>query len=276
MIEPSEGDMARLDAGTDTPSEPPVTPLTVREALQRGELFLEYLPLIAVPEGRCVGAEALVRWQRSDGLVMPDRFIPVIEDTPISGLVTCWIVETIGAELGDWLRLHDDVQLSINVPPEILGRGGLEYAADRAGLLDQSHKLVMEITERGLPDKLGARALEMAGQAGIRIALDDVVFGGRNLVVLSRCNIHILKVDRSLTAQIGSPDYPQPPPWLDHLAALQLGAELAIIVEGVEAREQVDTLVAAGVKLVQGFYFSRPLKAADFIAYHARHRRGAD
>ena len=162
------------------------------------------------------------------------------------------------------------------MPPEILGRGGLEYAADRAGLLDQSHKLVMEITERGLPDKLGARALEMAGQAGIRIALDDVVFGGRNLVVLSRCNIHILKVDRSLTAQIGSPDHTQPPPWLDHLAALQLGAELAVIIEGVETREQVDTLVAAGVKLVQGFDFSRPLKAADFIAYHARHLPGAD
>jgi sensor c-di-GMP phosphodiesterase-like protein len=256
-------------AETGTPIQTAITPTAVREALQRGELFLEYLPLIALPEGRCVGAEALTRWQSPAGLVMPDEFIPAIEETPVSGLLTYWVLETVGAELGDWLRQHDDVQLAINVPPEILGRGGLEYAASRAGLLDQAHKLVMEISERGLPDKLGATALELASQTGIRIALDDVVFGGRNLVVLSRCSVHALKLDRSLTAQIGSPDHPQPPPWLDHLASLRVGAGLEITVEGVETRDQADALVAAGVTLVQGFYYSRPLRASDFIAYHA-------
>jgi sensor c-di-GMP phosphodiesterase-like protein len=257
------------NTSTDVPICAPITPQTVRDALHHGELFLEYLPLIAVPEGRCVGAEALVRWQRPDGVVMPDDFVPVIEETPVSGLLTYWVLETVAAELGDWLRDHDDVQLSINVPPEILGRGGLEYVANRVGLLDQANKLVMEISERGLPDKLGALALELAGQTGIRVALDDVLFRGRNLVVLSRCNVHILKLDRSLTAQIGSPDHPQPPPWLEHLAALHLGAGLEITVEGVETRTQADALVAAGVRLVQGFYYSRPLRAADFIAYHA-------
>jgi sensor c-di-GMP phosphodiesterase-like protein len=251
------------------PLQPAITAQAVREALEHGELFLEYLPLIAVPEGRCVGAEALARWRGPGGLVMPDDFIPAIEETPVSGLLTYWVLETVAADLGDWLRQHDDVQLSINVPPEILGRGGLEYAANRVGLMDQAQKLVMEISERGLPDKLGTAALEMAHQLGIRIALDDVVFSGRNLVVLSRCSVHIIKIDRSLTAQIGSPDHPQPPPWLDHIKALHLGAGLEIIVEGVETREQVDTLIAAGVTLAQGFYYSGPLRAADFIAYHA-------
>lgn len=258
-----------MNVETDPPLQPAITAQAVREALERGELFLEYLPLIAVPEGRCVGAEALARWQRSDGLVMPDDFIPAIEETPVSGLLTYWVLETVAAELGDWLREHDDVQLSINVPPEILGRGGLEYAANRVGLMDQAHKLVMEISERGLPDKLGTAALELANQLGIRIALDDVVFSGRNLVVLSRCSVDTIKLDRSLTAQIGSPDHPQPPPWLEHITALRLGADLEITVEGVETREQADALVAAGVTLVQGFYYSRPLRAADFIAYHA-------
>ncbi len=77
---------------------------------------------------------------------MPDRFIPVIEETPVSGLLTYWVVDTLAAELGDWLRGHENVLLGINVPPEILGRGGLEYAAERAGLLDQAGKLVLEIT----------------------------------------------------------------------------------------------------------------------------------
>jgi sensor c-di-GMP phosphodiesterase-like protein len=246
-----------------------MTAQDVLDALRRGELFLEYLPLVAIPEGRCVGAEALVRWRRSDEVLMPNWFIPVIEETPVSGLLTYWVVETVAKELGDWLRRHDDVQLAINVPPEILGRGGLEYAAERAGLLDQTHKIVLEITERGFPDKLGALALQMADKTGVRIALDDVVFGGRNLVVLSRCNIHILKIDRSMTAQIGNPNHPQPPPWLDHLVALNHGTGMEIIVEGVETIDQLDALTAAGVTRVQGYYFSRPLKAADFIAYHA-------
>jgi sensor c-di-GMP phosphodiesterase-like protein len=251
---------------------PPISSEDVRAALGRGELFLEYLPLMAVPEGRCVGAEALARWRRADGVVMPNRFIPVIEETPVSGLLTYWVIETLAAELGDWLRVHDDVQIGVNIPPEILGRGALEYTAERAGLLDQAHKLVLEVTERGYPDRQGAAALSTAHRHGTRVALDDVTFSGRNLVVLSRCSFDILKIDRSLVAQIGSPDCQVTPPWLDHLSALRQGAALEIIAEGVETREQLDTLVAAGVTRVQGFYFSRPLPAPDFIAFHAARR----
>jgi sensor c-di-GMP phosphodiesterase-like protein len=258
--------------GAEASGEVPITPEDVREALRRGELFLEYLPLMAVPEGRCVGAEALARWRRVSGVVMPNRFIPVIEETPVSGLLTYWVIDTVAAELGDWLRAHDQVQIGINVPPEIIGRGGIEYAAERAGLLDQAHKMVLEITERGYPDRQGVMALGTASRYGTRVALDDVTFSGRNLVVLSRCSFHILKIDRSLVAQIGSPAHPGPPPWLDHLSALRQGAALEIIAEGVETREQLDTLVAAGVARVQGFYFSQPLRAADFIAYHAANR----
>jgi sensor c-di-GMP phosphodiesterase-like protein len=243
----------------------------VRGALKRGELFLEYLPLMAVPEGRCVGAEALVRWRRGARVVMPEELIPVIEETPLSGLLTYWVIETLAVELGAWLRAHEQVQIGINIPPDILGRGGLEYAAERAGLLDQAHKLVLEITERGFPDRQGATALGMAHRHGTRVALDDVTFSGRNLVVLARCSFDILKIDRSLVAQIGHPSQSGAPPWLDHLSGLHQGAALEIIAEGVETREQLDTLVRAGVCLVQGFYFSPPLSAADFIAYHAAH-----
>ncbi len=227
---------------------------------------------MAVPEGRCIGAEALVRWRRSGGVVMPNRFIPVIEETPVSGLLTYWVIDTVAAQLGDWLRAHDKVQIGINIPPEIIGRGGIEYAAERAGLLDQAHKVVLEITERGYPDRQGAMALSSASRYASRVALDDVTFSGRNLVVLSRCSFDILKIDRSLVAQIGSPDQHGPPPWLDHLSALRQGAALEIVAEGVETKVQLDTLVAAGVTCVQGFYYSRPLPAPDFIAYHAAHR----
>jgi len=243
----------------------------VREALGRGEMFLEYLPLMAVPEGRCVGAEALVRWRRSDRVVMPNEFIPLIEETPLSGLLTYWVIETLAAELGDWLRAHEDVQIGINIPPEILGRGALEYAATRAGIMDQAGKIVLEITERGFPDRQGALAIASGNQHGTRLALDDVTFSGHNLVVLARCGFDTMKIDRSLVAQIGAPGQAGPPPWVDHLRSLRQGAMLEIIAEGVETREQLDTLVEAGVTRVQGFYFSRPLSVVDFIAYHAAH-----
>jgi len=73
-------------------------------------------------------------------------------------------------------------------------------------------------------------------------------------------------MDRSLVAQI---DGAARPPWLEHLATLNQGAALEVVAEGVETREQLDTLLAAGVTRVQGFYFSRPLPAAELVAYHA-------
>jgi EAL domain-containing protein (putative c-di-GMP-specific phosphodiesterase class I) len=239
-------------------------------ALNRGEFFLEYLPLMSVPDGRCVGAEALTRWRHDGRIVMPDQFIPAIEETPLSGLLTYWVIETIAAEVGSWLRAHEDVQMAINVPPEILGRGGLEYAVSKAGLLDLLPKLVMEITERSVPDKLGVDALHRAALRGVRIALDDVDLDGASALVLSRCPIHVIKLDRGLIGQLGQGD--GNPEWVERLTGLLQISPLDIVAEGIETEEQLRISVAAGIRLAQGFLFSRPLAAADFLAFFACHR----
>lgn len=118
--------------------------------------------------------------------------------------------------------------------------------------MDQAQKIVLEITERGFPDRQGALAIATGNQYGTRLALDDVTSGGRNLVVLVRHGFDTLKIDRSLVAQIGEPGNEAAPLWLDHLRFLGQGAMLDIVAEGVETREQIDTLVAAGVTRVQG------------------------
>ena len=118
---------------------------SIKAGLEAGELFLEYLPTISLDDRRCIGAEALVRWKRASGVVPPQEFIPLIEGTPISGLVTYWVIETVAVEMLEWLRTHPEAQLSINVPPEILGRGGMEYAAKKAGLFDHIRQLIVEI-----------------------------------------------------------------------------------------------------------------------------------
>ena len=150
----------------------------IRAGLTGGEFFLEYMPIVSLADGRCVGAEALTRWRRASGLVQPDEFIELIEGTHLSGTLTYWVIETMAKELGDWLRAHKDAFLSVNVPPEILGRGGLEYAAMKTGFSELRNQIIIEVTERGIPDNLGVATLEAASRSGVRVALDDVTLSG--------------------------------------------------------------------------------------------------
>ena len=240
---------------------------TIRAGLTQGEFFLEYLPTVSLADGRCTGAEALVRWRRATGVVPPGDFIPLAENTPLSGLITYWVIETVAAEMGDWLRANPNAHISINVPPEILGRGGIEYAARKSGLIDFTSQIILELTERGIPDLLGVNAINDIGISGVRIALDDVTLaGGANIAVLSRCNFGIIKLDRSLVSQIG-PECPNPE-WLAGVSAMLQSSRFEVIAEGVETERQSLALRAANIQSAQGFYFSRPVPAETFIACH--------
>jgi sensor c-di-GMP phosphodiesterase-like protein len=241
----------------------------IRAGLDKDEFFLEYLPILSVDPERCIGAEALLRWQRPGRVVFPDDFIPRAENTPLSGLLTYWVIDRVAVELGDWLKQQDGVELHINVPPEILGRGGLDYAAQKSGLHDVRHKIVLEITERGVPDQLGLHSLDLAARQGVRIALDDVRIDPASVMVLSRSNVKIIKLDKSvlLDAGAGGPT----PPWAEALSVLLKTTDLEVIAEGVETAEQLAMLRAAGVQRAQGYYFSPPLRVDDFLRYYSRH-----
>ena len=241
----------------------------IRAALDKDEFFLEYLPILSIEPERCVGAEALLRWQRPAGVTFPDDFVPLAENTPLSGLLTYWVIDRVALEMGDWLRKQDGVEMHINVPPEILGRGGLEYAAQKSGLHDVRHKIVLEITERGVPDQLGLHAIDLAARQGVRIALDDVRIDPANVMVLSRCNAQIIKIDKSVLLDNGvSGTLPR---WAEALSVLLKTTDLEVIAEGVETAEQLAMLRAAGVRRVQGHYFSPPLRAGAFLQYYGQH-----
>jgi sensor c-di-GMP phosphodiesterase-like protein len=241
----------------------------IRAGLDNDEFFLEYLPIVSIEPARCMGAEALLRWQRAAGIVLPDDFVPLIENTPLSGLVTYWVIDRVAIEMGDWLRQHDGVELHINVPPEILGRGGLEYAAQKSGLSDVRHKIVLEITERGVPDQLGLQAIDLAARQGVRVALDDVRIDPASVMVLSRCNAQIIKIDKSVLLDNGVGK--ATPRWAEALSVLLKTTDLEVIAEGVETAEQLATLRAAGVRRMQGHYFSPPLRKDAFLNYYGQH-----
>lgn len=246
----------------------------IRDGLNKGQFFVEYLPIVCLSDQSCLGAEALIRWRQADGTVaLPDAFIPLADNTPLSGLLTYWLIDTLAVEVGDWLRAHPEAHLSLNVPPEILGRGGLEYAAVKSGLGEFRSQLILEVTERGIPDQLGLMALNSMHRGGIQLALDDVTMSGTNLALIARCNFHIIKLDRLLTAQV-TPTCPHPD-WLRSLAGLLQASDLTVVAEGIESHSQLQALRAAGVQLGQGYHFSPPLAATEFIAWYARARQAS-
>ena len=104
---------------------------TIRSALEAREFFLVYQPIVRLRDELCFGAEALIRWRRENTVLNASEFIPSTDGTPLSGVLTYWVIDTVAAELGDWLDNHTTAHISVNVPPEILGRGGLEYAATK-------------------------------------------------------------------------------------------------------------------------------------------------
>ena len=234
---------------------------TIRSAFEAREFFLVYQPIVSLADGACFGAESLIRWRRQNTILTASEFIPVTDNTPLSGMLTYWVIDTVAVELGDWLGGHERVHISINVPPEILGRGGLDYAATKSGLRARIRQLIVEVTERGIPDQLGLDALNSIPASGARVALDDTTLSGANLALLTRCNFDFIKIDRQLVAELAA-DKPQAP-WLNGLRALLRTTSVQIIAEGVETAFQAETLRAAGVQLAQGHYFSEPLSARD-------------
>jgi EAL domain-containing protein (putative c-di-GMP-specific phosphodiesterase class I) len=241
----------------------------IEEGLKSGEFFLEYLPTVELDKGRCVGAKALSRWRRPWGVAQPADFLPLIESTPLSGVLTYWVLEEIAREFLDWLRVHDAF-ISFNVPPELFGRGGLYYVAEKTRLIEVKHRLVLEIIERGVPDRLGIEALNLSAERGIRLALDDVGSGRVNVIVLSRCNVEMIKLDRELISQVrtGEPL----PSKLEAITSLLKTNKLDVVAEGVESADQAKALKSAGVRMAQGYYFSRPLSADAFKTYFGQQR----
>jgi sensor c-di-GMP phosphodiesterase-like protein len=242
----------------------------IQAALHRGEFFLEYMPTMSLLDDRCVGAEALIRWQHGDTVVYPSAFIPAIECTPLSGLITYWVIETVSKELHAWLREQDAVRISINVPPEIIGRGGIAYSARQSKLADVTDKLMLEVTERGLLDALGILGINQAANGNVLVALDDLVVNDASLLVLSRVSSSVVKLDKSFADEMLQAD------WADQkiagIAALIKSGNLRVIAEGIETARQVEILLDAGVQMAQGWYFSRSLRAGDFMDYFARHQ----
>ncbi len=240
--------------------------IAIEKAIEDREFFLEYLPTVVLKNGRCAGAEALIRWRHDGKVIPPMEFIPIVEGSPLSGPLTYWVIETVGDELGPWLeRQTDSVHIGINIPPELLGRGALEYVGKRAKLDRVASKIVLEVSERGIIDQLGIHDLnERLGRKTV-IALDDVQLKEINSVLLARIKFEIIKLDKSVIDILDEPAVDKRA--METLEALARVPGLSIIAEGVETQRQEERLLSLGIEYAQGFRYSRPIPAEKFIAF---------
>lgn len=243
------------------------------QALRRDEFELDYQPLVDLDTGRCVGAEALLRWRRADGQrVRPDLFIPQAEDSGQITAITRWVIRQVLQEQGELLRQHPQLYISVNLAAADLVEAHFPAEADEAlrtaGVAPA--QLVYEVTERGLVDPQRAVAvLEPLRQAGHRIAIDDFGTGYSSLSYLQQLPVDVLKIDKSFVDALGTEAASSPV--APHIIAMARALGLKVIAEGVEQAEQARLLAELGAQIGQGWLFAKPLSGQafrDFVAAH--------
>ena len=242
----------------------------LRRGLERGELVLYYQPLVAIRDCRIVGVEALLRWQDpSSGLVEPDVFIPVAEETGLIVPLGDWVLREACRQMQAWRAAAVPIAFAaVNLSPRQFQLPNISEHIH--GILKETclppECLEIEITEGALmhdgEDTLTKLAALKA--LGIRLAVDDFGTGYSSLSYLKRFPIAKLKVDKSFVR-----DIPADPAGTQITAAvigLAKSLKLEVVAEGVETAAQLAFLAATGCDGAQGYLFAKPLPAADLAA----------
>ena len=237
--------------------------MDLRVALERDELFLVYQPTFDLRRMAVTGVEALLRWRNdSRGLVMPDEFVPLAEETGLIVPIGRWVLGEACRQAADWERRGHPLTVSVNVSGRQLD-DQVDLAGDVAAALRDSglsaNLLVLEVTETVLMRDAtsSARRMGVLKNLGVRIAIDDFGTGYSSLAYLQKFPVDALKIDRSFIAGIAS--NPESDALIHTL--VQLGKTLGIetYAEGIEERVQLLRLRAEECDSGQGYLFARPL-----------------
>jgi len=232
----------------------------LKQAIDRGELSLEFQPIVSRDRIEVVGFEALVRWNTSDfGPISPSTFIPIAEESNLIHELGDWVLANALTELAAWPGQY----VSVNFSPRQFRRtnfvGHITQAVLAAGI--EPSRLQIEITETAIFDDSdrAAETLYKLRQMGFRIALDDFGTGYSSLYNIRKFALDSLKIDRSFIDGMGRER--ESAAIVHSIIHLGRALGLEIIAEGVETEAQVQALRIAGASHLQGFYFSHPVTA---------------
>lgn len=244
----------------------------LHNALDRQELELYFQPQVAVASGAIVGAEALVRWNHPRrGLVSPGDFIPIAEETGIILAVGDWVLREACRSIRLWIEqgvVGEDFRLAVNVSPKQFRQWNFveRVAAIVAETGIDARHLELEVTEGMFVDDVQDAAYKMACliELGIRFAIDDFGTGYSSLMYLKRLPLEVLKIDRSFVD--GVLDDANDAAIVETILAMAQRFGYHVIAEGVERQAQLEFLRERGCDAYQGYHFSKPVSAADFVA----------
>jgi EAL domain-containing protein (putative c-di-GMP-specific phosphodiesterase class I) len=242
----------------------------LRHALERNEIEVHYQPKIAFGHGRVTGVEALIRWRHPElGLLMPDRFIPLAEETGAIIPIGYWTIRRVCERARRWHDSGMPLSVAVNLSatqfhqPELVTR--LSQILRATGVspsvleLEITESMVMKDPERAVGVMEALRAM------GVRISIDDFGTGHSSLGYLKRFPINQLKVDRSFVRDL--PHNGDDVAITRAVIAMAHSLKMSVVAEGVEHREQFDLLRDEGCDEFQGYYCRPPLEEADLMRF---------
>jgi predicted signal transduction protein with EAL and GGDEF domain len=235
----------------------------LRHAIQHNELLLHFQPIVDAKTLKICGAEALVRWQHpTKGMIYPDRFIPLAEETGLITQIGQWVLQIACDEAAKWPA---DIKLAVNISPVQFRKSNLidvvTCALAQSGL--PPDRLELEITETSLIES-AAECLPLLRQLkslGTRIALDDFGTGYSSLSQVTMFPFDKIKIDKSFVQNMTK--RAACAAVISSTLTLASTLDIATTAEGIETAEQYELLRLAGVTSLQGYLFARPGPAAE-------------
>jgi EAL domain-containing protein (putative c-di-GMP-specific phosphodiesterase class I) len=246
----------------------------LRQALKNQEFVLYYQPQTNAGDGATVRAEALVRWQHPElGLIPPDRFIHVAEETGLIVPIGYWVLRTACLQARQWQENHASfTHVAVNVSPRQFQEKDLfqtiENVLKETGL--QPEFLELEITESAVmhePEKT-LEVLYRLHELGVLLSIDDFGTGYSSLTYLRQFPVHSVKIDRSFV--MGIPEDQGSMTLVQGIIALAHELKLQVTAEGVENEAQLAFLIHQQCDLLQGYLLSRPITAQQ-LENHFNH-----
>ena len=238
--------------------------LDLRHALDREELMMHYQPIVSLSDGRLIGFEALLRWNHHEvGLIPPNKFIPIAEESGLIQPITVWILKETCSQLARWQSISHaarDLLVSVNISGKHLSTDDLiddvELALDESKLSPSSLKL--EVTESVAMENAEhtIHVLNELKRIGVQLSIDDFGTGYSSLSYLHRLPFDTLKIDRTFVSRVD--DKGENSEVLQTIISLAKNLKMRVIAEGIETESQLAVLRNLGCDFGQGYLLAKP------------------
>lgn len=246
--------------------------MELRQAYEKDEFFLQYQPKYNLATGELCAMEALIRWSHDkEGVVGPDDFIPLAEETGMINEIGTWVLRQTCADISTLAEQGIQLPIAVNLSGRQFYDGNLAQTV--RGILDEyavaPRWLELEVTETMLIDDIDAsvKVLQQLREQGVSIAIDDFGMGFSSLNYLKKLPINVLKIDRSFVRQV--PGGRKDCAVINTIVELAHRLDMTVVAEGIETAEQQVYLQSIGCDVGQGYYLGRPAELSDLILSEA-------